>query len=117
MASDTRPEMLEMDTSDVDLWIGVPLGGQQFKEPFSVNDIRRFVQGMQNPNPLHYDEEYAAQSHFGGIVAPQSYFGGGPGTGATPWASARGGYGSICHGTMCSPHRPRNTTGLCSTTL
>jgi acyl dehydratase len=76
--------LLEMDTTDVDRWIGVPLGGQQFKEPFSTNDIRRFVQGVQNPNPLYFDEEYAAQSRFGRIVAPQSYFGGGPGTGATP---------------------------------
>ncbi len=76
--------LLDMDTTDVDRWIGVPLGGQQLKEPFSTNDIRRFVQGMQNPNPLYFDEEYAAQSRFGRIVAPQSYFGGGPGTGATP---------------------------------
>lgn len=84
MVSATERGLLEMDTSDVDRWIGVPLGGQQFKEPFSTNDIRRFVQGMQNPNPLYYDEVYAADSRFGRIVAPQSYFGGGPGTGATP---------------------------------
>jgi acyl dehydratase len=76
--------LLDMDTTDVDRWIGVPLGGQQFKEPFGTNDIRRFVQGVQNPNPLYFDEEFAAQSCFGRIVAPQSYFGGGPGTGATP---------------------------------
>jgi acyl dehydratase len=84
MTSATDRGLLEMDTSDVDRWIGVPLGGQQFKEPFSTNDIRRFVQGVQNPNPLYYDEAYAAESRFGRIVAPQSYFGGGPGTGATP---------------------------------
>jgi acyl dehydratase len=76
--------LLELDTSPVDPWIGVPLGGQQFKEPFQTNDIRRFVQGTANANPLYFDEEYAAQSRFGRIVAPQSYFGGGPGTGATP---------------------------------
>jgi acyl dehydratase len=76
--------LLPLDTTDVDRWIGVPLGGQQFKEPFGTNDIRRFVQGVQNPNPLYFDEVYAAESPFGRIVAPQSYFGGGPGTGATP---------------------------------
>jgi len=76
--------LLEMDTTEVDRWIGVPLGGQQFREPFSTNDIRRFVQGMQNPNPLYFDDEFAERSRFGRIVAPQSYFGGGPGTGATP---------------------------------
>jgi len=81
MTTDSKPELLEMDCTDVDRWIGVPLGGQQFKEPFSTNDIRRFVQGVQNPNPLHFDEEYAAKSRYGRVVAPQSYFGGGPGTG------------------------------------
>ncbi len=76
--------LLELDTSAVDPWIGVPLGGLQSKEPFGTNDIRRFVQGVANPNPLYFDEEYAGESRFGRIVAPQSYFGGGPGTGATP---------------------------------
>jgi len=61
------------DTSDVDRWIGVPLGGSVMKEPVHVNDIRRWAQGMQNPNPLFYDEEYAAGSRFGRIVAPQSF--------------------------------------------
>lgn len=74
----------EIDTTDVDRWIGVPIGGQQPREPFSTNDIRRFVQGMDNPNRLYFDPDYAAESPFGRIVAPQSYFGGGPGTGATP---------------------------------
>jgi acyl dehydratase len=84
MTNATERGLLEMDTTEVDRWIGVPLGGQQFREPFSTNDIRRFVQGMQNPNPLYFDDDYAAESRFGRIVAPQSYFGGGPGTGATP---------------------------------
>ena len=57
--------LLELDTSEVDKWIGVPLGGQQPKEPFSVNDVRRFVQGVANPNPLYFDEVYAAESRFG----------------------------------------------------
>ena len=77
-----EPEFDPLDTSDVDRWIGVPLGGPQPREPFSVNDIRRFVQGMDNPNRLYWDVDYATASPFGEIVAPQSYFGGGGGTGA-----------------------------------
>ena len=64
---------LTMDTSEVDKWLGVPLGGGQLKEPIAINDIRRWAQGMQNPNPLYYDDAYAAESIFGQIVAPQSF--------------------------------------------
>ena len=62
-----------LDTSDVDKWVGVPVGGSNMREPASVNDIRRWAQGMQNPHPLYYDEDYAKESAFGGIVAPQSF--------------------------------------------
>ena len=66
-------ERKTLDTTDVDRWIGVPLGGGQMKEPVATNDIRRWVQGCQNPHPLYYDEEWAAESPHGAIVAPQSF--------------------------------------------
>src|ERR1700733_9933992 len=66
-------ERIDFDTSDVDRYIGKPVGGGQLKEPVTVTDIRRWVQGMQYPNPLHYDDDYAARSTFGRIVAPQSF--------------------------------------------
>jgi acyl dehydratase len=62
-----------LDTSDVDRWVGVPLGGGYLKDPVHVNDIRRWSQGMQNPNPLYYDDRFAAEGRFGHIVAPQSF--------------------------------------------
>jgi hypothetical protein len=62
-----------MDTSEVDKWVGVPLGGGQFREAVQTNDIRRWAQGMQNANPLYYDADFASQSVFGQIVAPQSF--------------------------------------------
>jgi len=62
-----------LDTTDVDRHVGQPVGGGQLKEPVSTTDIRRWVQGMQYPNPLHYDDAFAAGTVFGGIVAPQSF--------------------------------------------
>ena len=68
-----EPELVQLDTSDVDRWIGRPISGQQLKEPVAVNDIRRWAQGMNYPNRLHFDEDFAAESEFGRIVAPQSF--------------------------------------------
>lgn len=74
MSQTTVEVQLEpMDTADVDRWIGRPIAGQQLKEPITVTDIRRWVQGMNYPNRLHYDEEFAAESEFGRIIAPQSF--------------------------------------------
>jgi hypothetical protein len=64
---------IEFDTSDVDRYIGKPVGGGQLKEPVTVTDIRRWVQGMQYPNPVHFEEDAAEASVFGRIVAPQSF--------------------------------------------
>ena len=66
-------EEVEFDPTPVDAWIGVPLGGGQMKDPVAANDIRRWAQGMQNTNPLYYDEAYAAESRFGRLIAPQSF--------------------------------------------
>jgi len=64
---------IEFDTSDVDRWVGVDLGCGVLKDPLGINDFRRWEQAMQNPNPLYLDEEYAAASRFGRIMAPQSF--------------------------------------------
>jgi acyl dehydratase len=66
-------EVTELDVSDLDRWMGVPMEPGELKEPVAVNDIRRFVQAMHYPNPLHYDERWAGESRFGQIVAPQSF--------------------------------------------
>ncbi len=66
-------EEVTLDTRPVDAWLGVPLGGGELKDPVAPNDIRRWAQGMQNPNPLYFDEENAAESRFGELVAPQSF--------------------------------------------
>jgi acyl dehydratase len=64
---------VSLDVSDLDRWMGVPMEPGELKEPVTTNDIRRWVQGMHYPNPLHYDEAWAAESRFGRIIAPQSF--------------------------------------------
>jgi hypothetical protein len=62
-----------LDTSDLDQYMGVPIEPGELKDPVNVGDIRRWVQAMHYPNPLHYDERWAAESRYGSIVAPQSF--------------------------------------------
>jgi acyl dehydratase len=71
--NETAAEFEGFDTTDVDRWIGQPIGGAVMKEPVDRNDVRRWVQGMQNPHPLYFDEGYASESRFEGLVAPQSF--------------------------------------------
>lgn len=60
------------DLSDVDHRVGKPVGGGQQWTSCSHTDIRRWVMAMDYPNPIHWDETFARDSKFGGLVAPQS---------------------------------------------
>jgi acyl dehydratase len=46
--------------------------GQVSEHVYEVTrkDIRRYAQAIGDPNPIYSDEEAAAKSHWGGIVAP-----------------------------------------------
>ena len=63
----------KLDLSDVDKWIGKPVIFAELWDPCNATDIRRWVQAMDYPNPIHWNEEFAVDSRFGGIVAPQSF--------------------------------------------
>jgi hypothetical protein len=62
-----------LPTADVDKFVGQLVGGGQLKEPITVTDIRRWVQAMGYPNNRYIDEDSAAKSRYGRIVAPQSF--------------------------------------------
>jgi acyl dehydratase len=70
---DEQPDTDTLDASDLDQHMGVPMEPGELKDPVALNDIRRWVQAMHYPNPLHYDERWAAESRFGEIIAPQSF--------------------------------------------
>src|SRR5690625_3357139 len=64
---------VELDLSDLDKWIGKPVIFAELWDPCNATDIRRWVMAMDYPNPIHWDEEFARNSQFGGIIAPQSF--------------------------------------------
>jgi hypothetical protein len=64
---------LTLDCSDIDQYLGKPMQPARMVEPIANNDIRRWAQGMHYANRLHYDADYAAESRWGKLVAPQSF--------------------------------------------
>ena len=70
--SATKSDAVTLDLSDVEPRVGQLVGGGQLWEPCTSSDIRRWVMALDYANPLHWDEEFARRSRFGGIVAPQS---------------------------------------------
>lgn len=71
--TDQAPTGTTLDVSDLDQYMGVPMRPGELKEPVALNDIRRWVQAMHFPNPVHYDERWAEESRWGEIIAPQSF--------------------------------------------
>lgn len=73
MTAEARNDDVTLDLSELDEWVGKPVIFAEMWDPCNATDIRRWVQAMDYANPLHWDEEFARQSRFGGIVAPQSF--------------------------------------------
>ncbi|KRC29518.1 MaoC family dehydratase N-terminal domain-containing protein [Acidovorax sp. Root217] len=69
------PKITESGLDDLRQRIGVKIG--QMAEPWCFeatrDNIRHYAHGIGDDNPLWCDPEYAAKSHYGGIVAPPSF--------------------------------------------
>lgn len=48
------------------------MGGGQLTEPCNKTDIRPWVMAMDYVNPPHWDLNFANNTKYGGIIAPQS---------------------------------------------
>jgi acyl dehydratase len=57
-------------TDDVRAFIGVESAPVTAHDPVELGAIRRHCQAIMDDDPLYWDEEYAAQTVFGGVVAP-----------------------------------------------
>jgi len=73
MSAEKKESEAQLDLSDLDKWVGKSIVFAEFWDPCNATDIRRWAQAMDYPNPLHWDEQFARESRFGGIVAPQSF--------------------------------------------
>ena len=74
MAQDGNQDAeVNLDLSDLDRHVGHQVAFNQLAEPCQATDIRRWVRGMDYPNPVHWDGRFAKGSKFGGLVAPQSF--------------------------------------------
>ena len=51
----------------------MPVVFAELWDPCNATDIRRWVMAMDYPNPIHWEQEFAQRSKFGGIIAPQSF--------------------------------------------
>jgi hypothetical protein len=72
-AANASEAAVQLDLSDLDKWVGKPVIFAELWDPCNATDIRRWVMAMDYPNPIHWDQELAQRSQFGGIVAPQSF--------------------------------------------
>jgi acyl dehydratase len=52
----------------VDKYVGQRGAFAEMCDPASATDIRRGVQSLDDPNRVHYDQEFAEKSPFGGSL-------------------------------------------------
>ncbi len=64
------PEMDEL-REKLEKYVGKPMGPSSVApDPVNVPMIRHWVDALDDRNPVYLDEEFAAKTRFGGIVAP-----------------------------------------------
>lgn len=73
MSADSKELSAQIDLSDLDRLVGKEVVFAELWDPCNATDIRRWAMAMDNPSPIHWDEEFANVSKFGGIIAPQSF--------------------------------------------
>ena len=60
-------------TDEIRALIDVPGPRLTAVSPLGADELRRFVHAVMESNPVHWDEEAARESRYGGLVAPPLY--------------------------------------------
>ena len=56
-------------TDEVKSYIGKEVE-ERISEPIEKSEVRRFIQAIMDPDPIHWDEEHAKNTRYGGVVTP-----------------------------------------------
>jgi acyl dehydratase len=64
----------EIDVTDFERWVGVDLPQpEQYNYYVTPDTIRHYAYGINDYNALYLEENFAARTRFGGIIAPVGY--------------------------------------------
>ncbi len=60
-------------TDEVKALIGAEAPPSTMWGTISADSVRRFIQAIMDDDPVYWDEEYASQTKYGGVVCPPLY--------------------------------------------
>src|SRR4029453_9157688 len=68
-----QTELTDEMIAEAESLVGKPLRIEQWNHEATLDTIRHYAWGVGDNNPLYCDEEYAANSQYGGIIAPPTF--------------------------------------------
>lgn len=69
-----NPGLGDQALAEAKALLGMPIRLEQWNHEASRDSIRHYSYGIGDDNPLYADPEYAAQTRWGGIIAPPTFF-------------------------------------------
>lgn len=63
-------ETVNYITDEVKALIGRESDWEEAWDPVQSSEVRRHIQAIMDPDPIYWNEEYAASTKMGGVVAP-----------------------------------------------
>ena len=73
MDNETEAQTVSDSQANYDRYIGMTGEPKVAPMPLERDTLRRFTQAIMDPDPLYHDDQTAAASRFGQVVAPPLY--------------------------------------------